>query len=131
MPITTTPSDDGRILFLTITDPLTSAEVHQSRVDGAAYFDSVPFEVHILIDIRALKAVNPSILTPGTFGNVTHDNHGLMAVVGANPMIRVVANRIMSALGYARVRFYSSEAEARDWLEARAAADKHNEQATA
>lgn len=128
MPITTTLSDDGRILYLAITDPLTPAEVQQNRIDGAAYFASVPFQVHVLIDIRALKAINPNILNPATFANVTHQNHGLMAVVGASPMIRVIANSIMGALGYRRVRFYASIAEARDWLEARAAADKRDEE---
>jgi hypothetical protein len=87
--------------------------------------------VHVLIDIRTLKTVNPNILNPATFANVTHQNHGLMAIVGASPMIRVIANSIMGALGYRRVRFYASITEAREWLEARAAADKQDEEAAA
>ena len=126
MPIVTTPIEDGRILYLTVTDPLTSDDIRS--INNAGYIADVPFELHILIDIRALKAVNPGLLKPSTFVNVNHKNHGQMAIVGANPMVRIISNNIMSALGFRRVRFYASIDEAREWLETRVAADKDNEQ---
>jgi hypothetical protein len=128
MPIETRLDEDGRLVTLTVRDPLTLDELRQNREEGAAYFASAPFMVHTLVDVRGLRTLTPGLLRLETFRNVTQPTHGLMAVVGANPTLRGVANNLMKLLNYIDVRFFASEAEARTWLGARIAADRASDE---
>jgi hypothetical protein len=127
MPIATSFSDEGRLVTLTVTDPLTLDELRRNREEGASYFESAPFVVHTLLDLRSFRRITPGILRLETFRNVTHRNHGLMAVMGASPALRGMANNLMRMLNYTAVRFFATESEARAWLMARVAADKQAE----
>ena len=107
MPIHTSFSEGGRLVMLTVSDPLTLEELRQNREEGAAYFANAPFMVHTLLDVRPLHAISPGILRIETFRNVTLPTHGLLAVVGASPAVRSVANNLLKLLNFNDVRFFA------------------------
>lgn len=127
MPITMTIREDGRVVHIVGMSPLTSIEMRDLLQKTQTYLDSVTFTVHTVADAREVKVLIPESIRRDTFRNVNHPRQGVLAIIGANHVLRSIVNAIVTLLGFSKLRFFASEDEAFEWVRAAIEADKQRE----
>ena len=127
MPMEMSFHEDGRLMRLNIASPLSSSEMRDINQQGQNYFADVPFTVHILLDVRAVKSLTPDSMRLDTYRDLNHPKMGKCAIVGANQTLRAITNALTSVLNYTNLSFFATDEEALAWIRTAIEADKQRE----
>jgi SpoIIAA-like len=127
MPLEATFLEEGRILYYKAVAPVTSADMRASNIMGQQHFATVPFTVHVILDVRELKSITPDAMRLDTYRELRRERMGQTAIVGAHHTLRTIVNALTKALNYQSLAFFATEQEAMEWIHAAIAADKQQE----
>lgn len=130
MPLEATFLEDGRILHYKAIAPITAAEMRESNIMGRQHFATVPFKVHVILDVSELKSITPDSMRLDTYRELRHERMGQCAIVGAHHTLRTIVNALTKALNYRDLAFFATEQEAMAWINAAIAAEKEQEKVT-
>lgn len=118
MPIVNEIREDGHAIYQRYTDPWTLAELVELVARNGQYRDQVPFPIHSVVNIEALR-LGPGMDFPiRNLPAFTHPRRGHIAVVGAAPIGRIYLEFIRDMEEHPAMKFFEKEAEAWDYIRA-------------
>lgn len=118
MPMDMTVMDDGRVLYIKASYPLTSIEIRTITQQSSTYLEQSPYTVNTVVDVRELKSLSPEAMKIDSYRGMKHPKQGVVAMVGANNTLRAIANALVGALGLSTMRFFATDEEAFAWVRA-------------
>jgi hypothetical protein len=109
--------EEGHILYVTITDPWTVAEMEAMYVKETALRDESKFVMHTLINVSNMRKLPPGLIsiarrTP----SLTHPRRGHMVVVGATAFAQAITETLVRITRALQTRFFKTEDEAINYL---------------
>lgn len=123
MPVEQELRENGRVIYVRITDPLTAEELMASAKEQTRFYDNAEGVLHQLADFSKLSTLPNHILrlaqnVPG----IKHPKRGQLIVIGANTFVHVVGEMLMRLMHFNTIKFASTEAQA--WNEIRKVIEK-------
>jgi hypothetical protein len=118
MPIDVDFLEGGRIIRVTMTDPLTMREVQEAFVKDLQHRDSADDgrKIHAIIDTLALRRLPPGVLEGRRSPSLIHPTSGQVVVVGASPFVQTISETVFRLVRFERVLFLASADEALRYL---------------
>jgi hypothetical protein len=109
MPVTINFIEDGHIIHIVIGDPWKVSEIIAIYPLVEAALNKVHYKIHTLADVSKTRQTPSNIFkTRLASANYSHSNTGIIAVVGASPMIKVFAETLFWLARYDRARFFTT-----------------------
>jgi hypothetical protein len=115
MSISVESIEEGRILYITVIDPITADQLTELLTTTKTYLDNASSTVHFLADISQFKRA-PKGLELRHMHSFNHPRRGDYAIVGANKIIRALAEHTLKMFRYSRFAFFDTLEEAAEYL---------------
>src|SRR5215467_10874218 len=109
MPVTLNLIEDGHIIHITITDPWKTSEITTLYPLVEATLNKAHYKIHTLADVSQTKQAPGNIFKSRLANaNYSHPNTGVIAIVGASPVVKVMAETLFWLARYERARFFAT-----------------------
>jgi hypothetical protein len=112
MPVHVQLSDDQRYLIYTITEPFKLDDLMLAYQEERRLRDSVPYTLHSITDMSAMKRIPPNWLTAKAGPGLTHPRSGEILVVGVSFGLKMILDMIMKITHSERMKFFTTREEA-------------------
>ena len=118
MPIQTEVRSNGSVIVFNVTDPIRLEEVVEQMRDVEPYFDQSSDIVHTVINLVRVRQLPLGIIGTRSYAGYSHPNAGKIIIVGADTLVRTLANVIVKLTNNHNIAFFETEQQAWDHLEA-------------
>lgn len=108
-------SDDQRILFEIMTDPLSMEEIMAGFPVMRRYFDNAPHKLYSIVDALEFRAIPHNILKARISPILMHPNSAEIAVV-ATGLAAMLAETMFRIINYRKARLFDNREEALVYL---------------
>src|SRR5438045_9281673 len=106
MPVTLEIRENGQIAYYVLADPWKTRERTSLYLQDNQYRSSVNHVVHTFMDVSGVQRVPPNILSARIAAPAfTHPNSGLLIMVDARTLPKVVTETICRVARYERLHF--------------------------
>jgi hypothetical protein len=119
MAITVEILENGQIVCLRVCDPWTILEMINSYKELWPFFDRKDgMQVHGLVDLSKARTLPPNVLH-ARIGSpfISHPNHGVIALFGADPLVRRMADIGFKLVRMQDIGFFDSEERAISFIQ--------------
>jgi len=117
MPVTMEIREDGRVLLLIYTDPVTMQEIGDGFPANLAHRNRTPHTVHTLFDFSHFQHPPAELMRARYSPVFTHPRSGQMVVFGANLAVQGIVLRAAEFTRNAnKVHFFDTETEAWQYI---------------
>ncbi len=117
MAVNFTLLEEGRIEYFVFSEPWTIQDLMLLRAQRKQYLDEAAYKVHTLVDVRHIKKIPPGLIPYACKSPIiSHNNTGYTAIVGASRLVRSVSELVCRSVGYHRIIFFETEADALEFL---------------
>lgn len=110
--------ENGRIVRVTFSEPLTMADVREAFKKDQLHRDAATNgrKIHALINTQAIRRLPPGVLEGRRSPSLVHPTSGQVVVVGASPFARTISETVFRLVRFERVQFLDSVDEALAYL---------------
>ena len=109
MPVTVEPRENGRVLYSVYSDPWTITDMDKAHEFQISYYDTAPYKVHHLLNVTNARSIPPGIMRARTTSpEFSHPNSGYLAIFGAAPLLKMMADTLLKLARYKRAQFFSN-----------------------
>ena len=116
MPIQLDLQENGRVLYVKVTDPFTAQDFNTSIKEQLPYYDNATNVLHQLINFSQVKKLPRNILAiSNSIPAVVHPNRGHLVVIGANPFMQTMGE-IIRVMSVNVIKFVATDEEALDYI---------------
>lgn len=112
MPVHVQLSDDQRYLIYIITEPFKLDDLLLAYQEERRLRDSVPYTLHSITDMSAMKRIPPNWLTAKAGPGLTHPRSGEILIVGVSFGLKMILDMIMKITHSERMKFFTTREEA-------------------
>jgi len=116
MPASVELRENGRVLYYVFTEPWTLDDMRAVTRKARPLYDAARTKVHVLFDARGMSSLPSGLLTARNNPDVRHPNSGHIAMVGASPLVHMIAETITRISRFNRIKFFQTEDEAWAYL---------------
>src|SRR5450432_1811863 len=110
MPVTMEIRESGQIAYYVLADPWETRDLTSLYPQDNLYRSSVNHVVHTFMDVSRVQKIPPNILSARIAAPAfTHPNSGLLIMVGARTLPKVVTETICRVARYERLHFFATE----------------------
>ncbi|MCC6613689.1 MAG: hypothetical protein IT320_09445 [Anaerolineae bacterium] len=104
------------IVRLQTSETWTVNEMMTAVRKAAAICSQSPQPMHMLIDVSQTQRLPDDMLRPRIMADVAQTNHSYVVIVGANALVRTVANAFAIMMQSTRVQHFNTIRDAMDYL---------------
>jgi len=112
MPVVMTYAEEKRLIEFTVTDPWDMADLSEAIGKSVEHLDAADKPLFLLTDMTNGRSIPSGILRQSNTATLTHPNSGYGAVVGANMLVKRMANIMMTLARYKKFGFFDTREEA-------------------
>src|SRR5258708_2429694 len=95
MPMTTEPRENGRVIYIIATDPVTLEDFEKSFVIQNELLDRGTAKVHQFVNVTQMRQVPRNAIKLRENSPILHHpNAGILVFVGANAFVRIISETI-------------------------------------
>ena len=121
MPASFEAREDGHVVFINFSDPLTVGDLYTMFKQDKAHRDQFhqkhpDRKVHLVADSRELKAVPQGLLQARQSPSLNHPTSGQIAVIGARNLVRALTEAIFRLTRFDRAVFFDNEEDAMAYI---------------
>jgi hypothetical protein len=116
MPVRVELIENGCILHYVFADPWTLNDMQEVNRRAREYYDAADHTIHVLLDVRKVRALPSGFMRARHNPDVTHPNAGHIAVVGASMLVKTIGDLVARLANFERVTFFEDEQDAWDYL---------------
>ncbi len=117
MPIQTEIRSDGTVIVFNVTDPIQLEEVLEHMREVEPYFDQASAAVHTVINLVRVRQLPLGIIGTRSYAGYSHPNAGKIIIIGADTLVRTLANVIVKLTNNRNIAFFETEQQAWDHLD--------------
>jgi hypothetical protein len=112
MPYTIRVSPDEPIVYLTMSDPLSSQDLEKSTAEMQRLYDNSERILHIVTDVRRLRVPPMGVLSVRNSPTFSHPRSGFVAVIGATYFGKTILNMLNQLIPSPKIKLFATPEEA-------------------
>jgi hypothetical protein len=109
--------ENGQVAYYVLADPWETRDLTSLYPQDNGYRSTVNHVVHTFMDISGVRRIPPNIISARIAAPAfTHPNSGLLIMIGARTLPKVVTETICRVARYDRLHFFATDEEGWTYL---------------
>jgi hypothetical protein len=117
MPVTLEVREEGRVLYMTISDPWSVQDILAIQPRTHDLFAKAQHKIHTLVHVTARSVPSGMLTARPSSGGLSRPSEGQIVIVGAPALLKAIAEVMFKIAKFTRSSFFDTEEEAWRYLQ--------------